>query len=150
MLAFNPVLPNEIIADYNFMIFKSFTFLILLISYSQAATLASADFVNYADDPWAYSLGNTIGLSMDIGETIPYITNPLFKAYLLNSNLYGSWYNNFNVFLHNPGGYKYNCTLMSIVANQTLPCIFDMNNSTFLTDLGNFDYYTLMSYGFTF
>ena len=41
--------------------------LALLGGYSHAATLASADFVNYADDPWAYSFGNIAGLSMDIG-----------------------------------------------------------------------------------
>lgn len=128
--------------------FKS-VLIALLVGWSYGAVLASVDYVNYAHDPWAFSYGSTAGLSMDIDEALPYIENELFKLLILNSNVYGNWGNNFNVFLHNPGGYKYNCTLMNQVANQTLECIFDMDNTTFMTSLGNFNWDTLNRYGLT-
>lgn len=66
---------------------------------------------------------------------------------MLNSNVFGNWYNNFNIYLHNPGGYTYNCTLMSLIANTTVNCTFDMSNSTFISNLGSFNWDTLMTYG---
>ena len=82
---------------------------------------------------------------MDLGEVTPYLDSLLFQGYLLNSNVFGSWSNNFNVYLHNPGGYKYNCPLMEEIANQTLSCVFDMDNGTFVAQLADF-YYNVSSW----
>lgn len=75
------------------------------------------------------------------------MNNNLFQLYLLNSNVYGDWYSNFEITFHNAGGYKYNCTLMDQIANETLSCVYDMNNNTFITALGNFCWNTTMSSG---
>lgn len=127
--------------------FKILVIVGLFWGFVSGAVLASADFVNYAEDTWSYAAGNTVGLSMDLSEFIPEMNNNLFQQYLLNSNVYGNWYSNFEITFHNPGGYKYNCTFMDEFANDTLSCIYDMNNSTFITSLGNFCWNTTMSSG---
>lgn len=48
------------------MILKIVVVVGLLLQLAQAAVLASADFVGYAEDPWAYSYINPVGLSMDL------------------------------------------------------------------------------------
>lgn len=58
------------------------------------------------------------------------------RSYLLNSKLYGSWGSNFEVYLHNENGYKYNCSFMEEVANTTLNCLYDLKNTSFISSLG--------------
>jgi hypothetical protein len=121
--------------------------LFLLLGTIQGTVLATVDFVNYAEDPWAYASSNAVGLSMDLGEVRPYLNSLLLQGYLLNSKAFGSWESVFHNTLHNPGGYKYNCTLMNQVANQTLNCTFDMSNSTFMSNLGGFCWNSTPRYG---
>lgn len=110
------------------------------------SVLSTVDFVNYAEDTWTYSYSNTVGLSMDLSEFIPEMNNNLLQLYLMNSNVYGDWYSNFAIEFHNPGGIRYNCSLLDEIANDTLPCVYDMKNDSFLTALGNFNWNTTMSY----
>ncbi len=49
------------------------------------------------------------------------MNNTLYQGYMLNSNIKGSWSNNFGVSLKTPLGHKYNCS--ALAANVTTPNI---------------------------
>ena len=83
----------------------------LVITIVNSQVLSSTDTTVGATNTYSYWSSNSVGLSFDLSEVMEEIDSELFQLYLLNSNIYGGWAYNFEVALHNPGGYKYNCSL---------------------------------------
>lgn len=104
----------------------------LAATQTQGQTLATADCINYAEHTYTWRSSNFIGLSMDLLEMVPEAGSNLLTLYLLNSQAYSSWSNNFALDLHNNQACKYNCTLADLYANTTVNCSFDLANTTFL------------------
>jgi hypothetical protein len=121
--------------------------LLASLSSAQGNILASADCINYLEHTYEYPSDNFVGLSMQMLDIGPHLSNNLFQQYLMNSNVYGSWSNNFAVSLHNTEGAKFNCSLAEQLANATLNCSLDLSNATLLAELGNFSWNATNSYG---
>ena len=50
--------------------------------------------------------------------------------------------------IHTPVGYKYNCSLVeALYPNTTTNCTYDMDNSSFITTLGDFSWNVTQSFG---
>lgn len=50
-----------------------------------------------------------------------------------------------------PAGYKYNCSLQANISNNSnISCIKELDNQTFITQLGYYIYNTTNYYGFSF
>lgn len=110
----------------------------IILSQGVCQTLTSADLNSQATDTGVVFYGNTIGLSMDLPELIPYLNNTLFRDILLNSNMWGSWSDNFMQSIHVPTGYVYNCSIARLIDSNTV-CDFEFGgNSTFAAQVANY------------
>ena len=79
------------------------------------------------------------GIVLELQDYVNDLGDILFQDYMLNSNLYGSWWNNWMISLQVPKGYIYDCSIYGNATNSTPACIFDMSgNDTFWNDLGDF------------
>lgn len=105
----------------------------LLVQCIRCSTLSVVDFTSYSTSS-EYSVSrNSIGLSSDLPTMIPLFSNPLFKEYMINSNLYGYWPANFVQTIHSPLGYKYNCSKQDDFSpNVTYNCTYDLDNDTLI------------------
>ncbi len=116
-------------------------FLASALMLCQAKVLSQIDFVNGATNTYAYAFRNSAGLSFTLDELLPELDNQLLQRYLLNSNINGDWGLNFEIAIHNPGGYKYNCShIQSLNPNTSISCTFDISNETFIKSLGAFNW----------
>lgn len=65
------------------------------------------------------------------------MNSTLFQQYLLNSNIYGNWGNNWAISLKVPKGFRYECEALQNATNITIDCARDSSlNTTFYDILG--------------
>lgn len=87
--------------------------------------LAEVDFVLGSVNTGSYMWTNFVGISFQYDNIKDFMNSTIFQGYILNSNVKGSWYNNWSVSLKTPLGHKYNCSALSAnVTNTNVICTF--------------------------
>ena len=119
---------------------KSVILIFLIVVWVKSQTVSELDFILGAVNTGSYMWTNFVGASFQYDNIKDYLNSTLFQGYILNSNVRGSWYNNWVVSLKTPLGHKYNCSALS--ANITSPnvvCTFEtQGNATYWSILGEF------------
>ena len=77
-------------------------------------------------------------MNLKTDEYINDLNNPLFRNYILNSNLYGNWNNNWNIAFENSKNTHYDCSIYNATEYAPQCDIELINNSTLLDNLGSF------------
>jgi hypothetical protein len=121
-------------------------FLALILPVLTVEVVSSVSFQSGVVSTYSYMMSNAVGLSMNFDELLPYFNSDLFQNYLLNSNIYGDWYSNFDQSIHMPIGYKFNCSIVQSLTNGTSTCTKDLMNDTLLTNIGNYLWNVTMYY----
>jgi len=104
---------------------KTFGLCFLLVFCSQTQILTEVDFILGSSYTGSYLWENFIGLSVDFANVQDLMNNSLYQGYQINSNIKGSWTNNFALSLKTPLGHKYNCSALDVnVTNPNTTCTF--------------------------
>lgn len=73
------------------------------------ANITTIDFTQNAIVSNSVLWANIVGISMNTNYMYQYMNSSLFQQYLLNSNIYGDWANNWALSLKTPKGFRYDC-----------------------------------------
>jgi hypothetical protein len=111
--------------------FKSFILFFLVVLCIKSQTVSEVDFVLGSVKSGSYMWTNFVGISFQYDNVKDYLNSTLFQGYLLNSNVRGSWFNNWAVSLKTPLGHKYNCSALATnITNPNVVCTLETQGNT--------------------
>lgn len=128
----------------------SFFVCFLLAFLVKGDTLMTVDFLYQATMTDARLWNNMVGLTLNFDDIDPYMNSSTFQGYLLNSNLYGAWANNWALQIRMPKGYHYKCSDITLNSSE-VECVREIaDNKTFFEELGSLVWNTTLQPFWTF
>lgn len=105
----------------------------------EASIVVTADFKYQPNIKKIFVPNNFVGISLNWDEIADMINTTSFQGYILNSNLKGSFLNNFKPTIRMPKNWYYDCSTLGLDPNNLTQCATDLStNQSLLDQLGEY------------